>query len=99
MQNRFKSVYDGNLLRREYYNVNSFPVFFERMLDRDLYVQNSGISLGPLTARLEAKGRIVLNHGYYKVFAREESLFDLVTIYGKHIGKGLTKPMPMSAVR
>lgn len=92
---RMKSVMDGNLVRREYYNPNSFPVFFERMLTKDEYVTNAGIQLGPYLVRIDPKKHAILNHAFYVASAADHELFELITIYGDQIGKGLTRPVPM----
>jgi hypothetical protein len=91
---RKKVVSDGNLIRREIYNPNNFDVIFNRMPERLQYVLLAGIHPGPSEVRLPAKGRCILNHGYYVANSKLEKgePIKLISIFGAQIGKGETKP-------
>lgn len=94
-----KSVFDSRLLRFEVYNPNDFDVIFQRMAEKESYVVNSGISLGPVYVTCKAKGFAILNHSFYLAHGKNlepGEPINMVRKYGKAIGDGTTLPsLPM----
>lgn len=88
------TVSDQNLIRREIYNPNRFPIEFRRDDSKAMYILGCGITLGPKVVTVSPGGRCVLNHMYYVPVTplEEGEPFNVVSIFGNDIGKGLTAP-------
>ncbi len=92
---RKPDVYDHNLTRREIYNPTDHEVVFERMDEKLEYVTGAGITFGPPLIRIPAKGRAILPHMYFKFHSKHGGSVELVVIFGRDIGRGLTSPSPL----
>ena len=89
-------VSDHNLVRREIYNPTDHEVIFERMDERFEYVTGAGITFGPALIRIPGKARAILPHMYFRFHSKNGRAVDLVVIFGKDIGRGLTSPSPIA---
>lgn len=94
-----KGVFDSRLIRFEVYNPNDFDVIFQRMADKESYVRDSGISLGPVYVTCRANDFAILNHSFYLAHGKNlepGEPIQMVRKYGKSIGDGSKLPsLPM----
>lgn len=86
-----RGTMDEMLIRREFYNPNSFAIRFELMKESMAYVHRNGIMVGPMVAILPPDSFVVLPHAYYRIFA-PAPVFDLIQNFGDQIGKGNKRP-------
>jgi hypothetical protein len=89
LRGKLKMVQDDLLIHREIYNPNSFGIKWVRTVEKDQYVAQNGIPLGPQVIIQNPETFVHLNHAYYVGYAMNGAPEFNVTInYGNSIGKG-----------
>lgn len=91
---KVRGVYDELLIRREIHNPNKFAIIAVRSTEKDQYILDARIPLGPQVAVCEPGGFLYLPHGYFVLHGKgvpKGEFISVITNYGDEIGVGNTK--------